>query len=156
MKFLRPNRGTSRFTTSTELIMAGQSLKIMNRTILLTFLIISSTLASAAPLKVTGLFSNMRFGTEDVNGVEIFITNSTNGYFAQVQCAEGSIRRPVVVEVRVTASSIEFSVPPSSDQNSYSCPSGKFKGVVSDRGIKGSFDGTNWPGTLKRKKSYWQ
>lgn len=136
--------------------MAGQSLKIMNRTILLTFLIISSTLASAAPLKVTGLFSNMRFGTEDVNGVEIFITYSTNGYFAQVQCAEGAVSRPVVVEVRVTASLIEFSVPPSSDQNSYSCPSGQFKGVVSDRGIKGSFDGMNWPGTLKRKKSYWQ
>jgi hypothetical protein len=98
----------------------------------------------------------MRFGTEDVSGVEIFITYSTNGYFAQVQCAEGSISRPVVVEVRVAASLIEFSVPPRSDQNSYSCPSGKFRGVVSDRRINGSFDGTNWPGILQRKKSYWQ
>lgn len=128
----------------------------MNRAILLTLLIISSSLAYAAPTKVTGLFSNMHFGTEDVSGVEIFITNSTNGYFAQVQCAEGAISRPVVVEVHVSGSLIEFSVPPNSDQNSYSCPSGKFKGIVSDLVIRGSFEGTNWPGILKRQKSYWQ
>jgi hypothetical protein len=60
------------------------------------------------------------------------------------------------VDVHVSGSSIEFSVPPNSDQNNYSCPPGKFKGIVSTLGIRGSFEGTNWPDTLKRQKSYWQ
>jgi hypothetical protein len=128
----------------------------MNRVILFTVLIISPCLANAAPVKVTGLFSNMRVGTEDVSGIEIFITNSTNGYFAQVQCAEGAISRPLVVDVRISGSLIEFSVPPDSDQDGYSCPAGKFKGIVSALGIKVGFEGTNWLSTLKRKKSYWQ
>lgn len=128
----------------------------MKRATLFTLLIISSSLASAGPPKVTGLFSNMRFGTEDVTGVEIFITHSTSGYYVQVQCAEGAISRPVVVEALVSGSLIEFSVPPKSDPNSYSCPTGKFKGIISAREIKGSFEGTNWPSILKRQKSYWQ
>lgn len=128
----------------------------MKRATLFTLLIISSSLASAGPPKVTGPFSNMRFGTEDVTDVEIFITHSTSGYYVQVQCAEGAISRPVVVEALVSGSLIEFSVPPKSDSNSYSCPTGKFKGIISAREIKGSFEGTNWPSILKRQKSYWQ
>lgn len=128
----------------------------MNRAILFLLLISPIYLVDAAPTKISGLFSSMRLGTEDVSGVEIFITNSTAGYFAQVQCAEGAISRPVLVNVLVSGSSIEFSVPPNSNVNSYSCPTGKFKGVVSAFGIKGNFEGTNWPGTLKRQKSYWQ
>lgn len=127
------------------------------RQLILTALLIFVTAESQADSpKVTGVFSNMRFGTEDVTGVEVFITFSDKGYFAQVQCAEGAISRPVVVPVLVAGPIVEFSVPTDAAPNSYSCPPGKFEGTVSASGMKGRFAGTDWPGFLKRRKSYWQ
>ena len=128
----------------------------MSRSKLLALLLFASAVAHAASPKITGVFSSMRFGTEDVTGVEVFVTSSGKGYFAQVQCAEGAISRPVVVPVVVTGSLVEFVVPPDTTPNTYSCPPGKFKGEISASGMTGSFAGLNWPGVLARKKSYWQ
>ena len=128
----------------------------MIRSILITLLIFFTAEAQAASPRMTGMFSNMRFGTEDVGGVEVFITYSDKGYFAQVQCAEGAISRPILVPVVVAANFVEFIVPVQVEPNSYSCPSGKFKGEVSSKGMKGHFEGTEWPGFLNRKGSYWQ
>jgi hypothetical protein len=128
----------------------------MSRSILVALLVALFSESQAASPKVTGVFSNMRFGTEDVTGVEVFVTYSDKGHFAQVQCAEGAISRPVVVPVLVAGSYIEFAVPADSTPNAYSCPVGKFKGEVSAKGLRGRFEGTDWPGFLKRAKSYWQ
>lgn len=129
---------------------------MMIRSLLIALIVFVSTESQAGSPKVTGVFSNMRFGTEDVTGVEVFLTCSMKGYFAQVQCAEGTISRPVVVFVTVAGSSIEFTVPVESVPNAYSCPAGKFKGEISANGMHGHFEGLNWPGFLERKKSYWQ
>ena len=128
----------------------------MNRSILIALLVFSCSEARAELPRMTGVFSNMRFGTEDVSGVEIIITNSDKGYFAQVQCAEGAISRPILVPVSVAANFIEFIVPVKVESNSYSCPPGKFKGEVSTKGMKGAFEGRRWPGFLSRRGSYWQ
>jgi hypothetical protein len=128
----------------------------MSRPLLVALLFAMSSGSHAASPKVTGVFSNMRFGTEDVTGVEVFVTYSDKGHFAQVQCAEGAISRPIVVPVLVAGSHVEFSVPTDSAANKFSCPAGKFKGEVSAKGLRGQFEGTDWPGFLKRSKSYWQ
>jgi hypothetical protein len=109
--------------------------------------------AVAGPPKLTGMFSNMRFGTEDVDGVEVFVTYSKAGYFAHVQCAEGAPGVPFLVPATVTNSVLKFDVPAGSE---YRCPSGPFKGQVSAQGLRGSFGTTNWPGFLARRRSYWQ
>ena len=127
----------------------------MNKLILAAVLAILSAESQADSAKATGIFTSMQFGSEDVRGVEVFITYSDGGYFAQVQCAEGAISRPVVVPVSIAGPFVEFSVPKDLTPHSYSCPSGKFKGEISANGIKGHFEGTNWPGTLKRTNSYW-
>ena len=128
----------------------------MNRSILFTLLFALSVQTQAATPKITGVFSSLRFGTEDVTGVEVFITYSEKGYFAQVQCAEGAISQPILVPARVNGLIVEFDVPPALEENGYACPAGKFEGVLSSFGLKGHFAGTKWPGFLKRKPSYWQ
>ena len=128
----------------------------MRQIILIALLIFVASEAQADLLKVTGVYSNMRFGTEDVSGVEVFLTYSDKGYFAQIQCAEGAVSSPITVPVHVKNSFVEFSVPTNPVPNSYSCPSGKFNGEISTNGMKGQFEGTDWPGFLKRKNSYWQ
>jgi hypothetical protein len=133
----------------------NSTLEIMIRLILITLLIFFSEGALAASPKITGIFSSMRFGTEDVSGVEVIISYSDRGYFAQVQCAEGAISRPVLVPVIVAATFIEFIVPVKAEPNSYSCPQGKFKGEISNKGMSGHFEGTKWPGFLKRSGSFW-
>jgi hypothetical protein len=105
---------------------------------------------------VTGVFSNMHFATEDVLGVEIFVTLSDEGYFAQIQCAEGAVSKPVIIPVVVDGTRIEFDIPAHPGTTGYTCPAGKFKGEVSAAGLKGTIGGTGWPRFLKRKKSYWQ
>lgn len=120
---------------------------------------IATLLASSEALpdtSITGFYSNMRVGTEDVSGVEVFITYSDHGFFAYVQCAEGAISQPILVPVSKSLSVIEFVVPVPNEKNSYACPSGKFKGVMSSKGLSGYFEGTDWPGFLMRKGSYWQ
>jgi hypothetical protein len=114
------------------------------------------SVALADTTKVTGFYSNMRFGTEDVSGVEIFISYSDRGHFAYVQCAEGGLSTPVLVPVSEVGSTIEFIIPPAAEKNVYACPSGKFTGVVTPKGLDGHFERMKWPGFLKRKGSYWQ
>lgn len=128
----------------------------MMRTILMALLIFMTNAAQGADPKITGMYSNMRLGTEDVTGVEIFISLAEKNYFAVVQCAEGAISRPVVVPIVVTGASVEFDLPKEDNTSLYVCPSGKFMGKISENGMLGYFEGSQWPGFLKRGKSYWQ
>jgi hypothetical protein len=87
-------------------------------------------------------------------GSEIFIVyGGHSGYFAIVQCAEGWPSKPVVVAATVRGNEIEFSVSGEADSH---CPQGQFKGRVTTQGLNGVFEGTEYPGFLKRKRSYWQ
>ena len=115
--------------------------------------LISSSAFSAEPPRVTGIYTNMHFATEDVIGVEIFIVFSRNQYQAVVQCSEGEPGIPEVVPVTVSGSSISFKV--TSERSG--CPVAAFSGLLTKDGLYGSFAGTTgYPGVLKRGRSYWQ
>lgn len=122
--------------------------------IAVAFLAMLACVASATePVKVTGIYSNMHFATEDVIGVEVFIVYSRNEYQAIVQCSEGAPGIPQVIPVVVSGASVSFVV--TSEQSG--CPTSSFSGVISKAGLQGSFKGTeSYPGFLKRGRSYWQ
>jgi hypothetical protein len=117
----------------------------------------SSAAAAQERVRVTGVYSNMKLGTEDVTGVEIFIVYASPydrpAHYATVQCAEGVPGKPFTTKVSVTENAIEFIAP---DDRDTLCPPGKFVGTVSAKGLKGTFERTDWPGFLVRKRSYWQ
>jgi hypothetical protein len=116
-------------------------------------LLLAAPVISAEQPKLTGIYSNMHFATEDVIGVEVFIVFSRNQYQAVVQCSEGSPGVPEVVPVTVSNSSISFKI--TSAQSG--CPVVNFTGRLTKSGLSGSFEGTtNYPGLLKRGRSYWQ
>ena len=110
--------------------------------------------AYAVEPKVTGIFSSMNLGAEDVTGVEVFIVYSNSGYYAHVQCAEGAISRPIVVPVNVSGNRIEFNVPKSVSSNEFSCPAGRFTGRIIKDTLEGHFAGTDWPHALNRRRIY--
>ena len=111
-------------------------------------------LSQAADPRVTGMYSNLRFGTEDVTGVEMYVVSSHGSYYASLQCAEGAPGIPETVKLSVSGSSVSFVVPSSTRSG---CPSGAtFTGQLAADGIRGSFAGTDWPGFLKRGNGYWQ
>ncbi|MFC7301086.1 hypothetical protein [Cognatiluteimonas weifangensis] len=111
--------------------------------------------AAASEPKITGTYSGFEYIAEagDVVGVEITIVYSDSGYFALVQCAEGSPGAPSLVPATVDVSTVSFSLPPQADSD---CPATQFQGTISKRGLTGTFKDTNWPGLLKRRHSYWQ
>jgi hypothetical protein len=111
---------------------------------------------AAAPPKVTGIYSNLHYIAEggDVIGTEIFIVNGGRlGYFAVLQCAEGAPSKPVVVAATVKGTQVEFASHADADSH---CPKAKFTGAVTPNGLRGTFEGTDYPGLLERKRSYWQ
>jgi len=111
-------------------------------------------LSQAADPRVTGMYSNLRFGTEDVTGVEMYVVSSHGSYYASLQCAEGAPGIPETVKLSISGSSVSFVVPSSTRSG---CPSGAtFTGQLAADGIRGSFAGTDWPGFLKRGNGYWQ
>ncbi len=130
----------------------------MQKLLLITMLSLASFSATAVPptTKVTGIYSNLHYIAEagDVLGAEILIVfGGEQGYFAILQCAEGSPSKPVVVAAIVHGMEVEFA--PHEDPNSH-CPKAKFNGTVTSVGLRGKFEGTDYPGLLKRKQSYWQ
>jgi hypothetical protein len=104
--------------------------------------------------KVTGMYSNLHFGTEDVTGVEIYVVYSHGNYYGSLQCAEGSPGIPETVKLSVSGSSVSFVV--SSDTSSGCASGATFTGHFTALGIEGTFAGTDWPGLLRRGKGYWQ
>ena len=79
------------------------------------------------------MYSNMHFGTEDVNGMEIFVLNSDDGYFALLQCAEGVAGKPVLLPAAVRGPLLypdgfkgyELEIEAHSDSSSH-CPKTRF------------------------------
>lgn len=50
----------------------------------LAVMVSPSAFGQAESPKITGLYSNMRAGTEDLSGVEVFPVRGEGGYFATV------------------------------------------------------------------------
>lgn len=107
-----------------------------------------------AELKVTGTYTSLRFGTEDLSGAEITIVYGGSGYYVIAQCAEGAPGIPEVAPATVEGNKITFKL---KDESASGCPDSTYRGIVSEKGLKGTFEGlSEWPGMLKRGKSYWQ
>ena len=103
--------------------------------------------------QITGMFSSMHYVEEagDVIGMEIFIIDGGDGYYATVQIAQGAPDPPVLVKIAVKGPVIEFILPNSSTMNL-----GKFSGKISARGMVGKFQNAEKSEFLSRRKSYWQ
>lgn len=117
-----------------------------------------STLSFAESSQLTGVFSNIAYNREsgDLSGIEVFITNSREGYYVQFQSAQGEALPPILVKAVVDDSNVEFTLPNSA--NDYS---GKFKGKIAKRGLYGRFENGQLVNGkkdffLKRRKSYWE
>ncbi len=101
--------------------------------------------------RLTGVFSNLEYIEEagDLVGWEVIIVFGGDRHYAIVQDAEGSPSPPEVVALTVSGTKISFTLEDGST----------FSGVISKRGIKGSFKhqlGGTEDVALKRGKSYWQ
>lgn len=117
---------------------------------------ISAQVHAATTTKITGVYSDLHYIEEsgDLLGTEVFIVfGGSSGYYAYLQCAEGGPSKPVVVAATVHGNEVELA--PHNEPNTH-CPNSKFKGKVSRQGLEGKFEGTDYPGLLKRKRSYWQ
>ena len=97
----------------------------------------------------------MQFGKEDITGIEILLVHSRFGYYAVIQCAEGAPGVPIVLPAKVSGNVVEIAAPAKDDIRS-GCPASSFRGTFGETGLTGSFEGTQWPGFLKRTNSYWQ
>jgi len=113
--------------------------------IMLSCLSLSFT-SFAAELKVSGIYSNLRYHQEagDLLGEEIIIFPSNEGYSALVQIAEGGFPYAALIPVKINGNKIEFSFP---NDGVYS--GGKFTGIITDKYIEGHFSGTMHSGKLK-------
>ena len=110
------------------------------------------SVSAASVPKLTGTYSSLQMGTEDLHGVEISIVIGGKGYFAIVQCAEGVPGIPQVVPAQIAGLSLQFTL----ENSATGCPASAFQGTVSANGLTGAFEGTTWPGFMRRRKGYWQ
>ena len=126
----------------------------MKNVIAVAAIVLASSAAASEP-RITGTYSSLEYVAEagDIVGVEITVIYSDSGYFTLVQCAEGSPGVPLLVPATVKGSTISFSLP---SQVESDCPATQFQGTISKRGLTGAFKDTDWPGFLKRRRSYWQ
>ena len=120
---------------------------------LLATLGLSLRAAQPHPVRVTGMFTDMRYNAAggDVLGIEVFIVWGGGRWQAVVQCAGGEPAAPVVVPVRVTELTVSFTLPPGLPE----CRT-DFTGRISSTGLRGRFRGENADRWLPRRASYWQ
>jgi len=113
-----------------------------------------ATQSAPAP-QVTGIYSNLRLipSEGDVVGTEVFILSSGTAYFVLVQCAEGVLGPPELLPATVEYPTVKFTVP---EHTASMCLAGEFEGTLTSRGLNGAVRGSDWPGFLPRKKSFWQ
>ena len=119
----------------------------MRNLLLITmFSLVASSATAVSPVtKVTGIYSDLHYIADagDVLGMEILIVlGGEQGYFAVLQCAEGLPSKPVVVAATVRGAEVEFA--PHDEPNSH-CPKARFIGTVTRAGLRGKFEGTNYP-----------
>lgn len=126
---------------------------------LLHNLIVVATLCAAAPAfgeeaPIAGTFADLRFRVEggNVQGVEIFIIprfGSPGDYVALVQFAEGGAPYAALAPVKVSGTTIEFTLPKEGPH-----PEMRFSGVVDKTTLNGTWSNGNKE-VLQRGVSYW-
>jgi len=137
----------------------------MRRILQAAFAIAAAAIVTANPvhadekrIRLTGIYSDMYYNQEggDLLGTEIFIVQTSTGYRAVVQTAQGEAGSPIVVPVQVDRDTVRFRVTDEGVNDEY-------QGRISATG----FDGTRRSRSaqagvaaeqlhLKRKNSYWQ
>ena len=110
---------------------------------------------SGASVTINGVYSDMCFNEEggDVLGIELHVVYSKSGYYVIYQASEGEPSVPSVIKATIKDRVIEFLIP---EGVIYS---GKFHGVLKDKGIEGKIEGYSEYADklfLKRQLSYWQ
>jgi hypothetical protein len=103
--------------------------------------------------RVTGIYSTMRSSvqTGDVSGFEIFVLQGVDKSFVLVQEAEGAPGYPVLVEARLTDSTLTFDL-----KETILRGLGDFTGRFQGTQLRGKFTGVAEPLTLSRGRSFWQ
>lgn len=117
----------------------------------LLVLVASVATAGEAVLRVTGIYSNLRYGEEsgDLTGWEILVTpRESGGYNASIQLAEGGAPMIMVGTLVVNGAKVVLTIPPGQ------LLAGKYNGTISATELK--IDTPAGPERLKRGKSYWQ
>jgi len=109
--------------------------------------------ADSAP---TGLFSTLRLSERsgDITGAEVHIVPNPKGFSAIVQASEGAPGLPEVLEVRLSGTTVIFSVP---ENSASGFVPGQYRGTVTKKGLqlrgpRGSYENYFLP----RKPSFWQ
>lgn len=130
----------------------------MTRTLVaaICVLVLGSSWAAPPQVKVTGTFSNLHYVPEagDLVGAEIsIVVGGPLRYFAILQCAEGGPSKPVVVPATSRGPSVELGAHNDSESH---CPAATYRGTISASGLRGAFEGTQYPGFLKRTRGHWQ
>jgi hypothetical protein len=123
--------------------------------ILIALLIFPSPLLASDQIKRTGIFSSFEFHdeTSDINGLEVFIVYSRDGYFASIQGAEGVPGKPVVIPVQISGNTLSFTIPESDGYIGYW---GEFTGMIKKDGLYLKVKGISQQLFLPRRVSYWQ
>ncbi len=103
---------------------------------------------------MTGTYSNFSYDKEagDLNGVELRLIRTRTGIKGVVQFAEGGAGDVVLVNVITEGARLHFDLP-----SGYQ-PEGVFEGLVSNKGIDGTFSyegGAQEHLVLPRTQSYW-
>jgi hypothetical protein len=101
------------------------------------------------------MFSDLAYSADggDMVGSEIFVVYAGGPYYVMVQCAGGRLGRPELFQAIVNYPTLRFTIP---SETATGCPSGEFVGTLSAAGLNATVKGTEWPGYLPRRKSYWQ
>ena len=112
--------------------------------------------ALAAPLKVSGIYSDLTFNVEggDLLGMEVLIVPAKSGadprWQAVVQIAEGGSPYCAVVSLTVSGSRIEFTLPTGGTYGGM-----HFAGTIANDAIQ-LLTPSGKVERLRRGKSYWQ
>jgi len=116
------------------------------------FLCMSSALAGGS--RVTGTYSSLEYNREagDLNGLEVRVVLTNEGYKATVQFSEGGAGNIFIVPFKASDRHISFDVPSEEGKPA------QFLGNLTDKGLKGTIkypSGASETIFLPRKKSYW-
>jgi hypothetical protein len=104
-------------------------------------------------LKITGMYSTLeRKPDHKVHGMEVYILYGGEKIVALVQCAGGlTPAAPVLAPVSLTGVSVSFELPAGLPECGKS-----FKGVITQEGLKGRFEGEGKDRLIPRRRGFWE
>jgi hypothetical protein len=116
----------------------------------------SALLAQSTPAQrhaaIFGTYSSLIYDakeTGDIAGTELTVIPQYIIAYVLFQCAEGDASAPVLVPAKVTANTVDFTIP---DALNDMCP-GSYHGVLTAKGLRLTHSGG--VELVPRRKSYW-